>query len=154
MLIKKYKTQIKNQKPYLVQEKKYEISEKEKIVSPEIFYKFCIDALKSNKQAEEYVYIICLNSKNIPIGLFEVSHGSLNASIMNPREIFQKALLIGAASIIITHNHPSGDPESSSDDIKSTKRIIEAGLIIGISVLDHIITGNNGFLSMKERGYI
>lgn len=106
-----------------------------------------------HENPEEYMYMICMNTKNRVIGVFEISHGSVNSSIVSPREIFQKALLANAVSIIVMHNHPSGDPKPSPEDIEVTKRIVEAGKIIGVQVLDHIIVGDQ-YVSLKEKGYL
>lgn len=80
--------------------------------------------------------------------------GSLNASIVHPREVFKEAFRRSAASIICLHNHPSGDPSPSREDIEVTKRLVECGKIIGIDLLDHIIMGENKFISLKEKGYV
>ena len=96
---------------------------------------------------KEHFYIIALNSRNH--SLAEVSVGSLNASIVHPREVFAEAIKNKAASVIFSHNHPSGDPEPSEDDIVMTKRLVEAGKILGIEVVDHIIVTKNGFSSFK-----
>ena len=81
-----------------------------------------------------------------------MSTGSLNSSIVHPREIFKRAVLQNAASIIICHNHPSGDPTPSQEDINTTKRIYDAGKILGIELLDHVIIGDNKYTSLKEKG--
>lgn len=107
-----------------------------------------------HEESEEYLYLICMNTKNRVIGVFEVSHGNVNSSVFGVREIFQKALLANAVSIIVMHNHPSGDPKPSREDIAVTQRLVEAGKIIGINVLDHIIVGDGSFSSLKEKGYI
>jgi DNA repair protein RadC len=80
--------------------------------------------------------------------------GSLNASIVHPREVFRAAIKRSSASIICVHNHPSGDPTPSPEDIQLTHRLVEAGSIIGIEVLDHIIIGDFKFVSLKEQGYM
>ena len=80
--------------------------------------------------------------------------GSLNASIVHPREVFKEALRRSAASIICIHNHPSGDPSPSREDIEVTKRLNECGKILGIELLDHLIIGENKFVSLKEKGYL
>ena len=97
--------------------------------------------------------MICMNTKNKIIGVFEISHGSVNSSIVSPREVFQKALLANAVSIIVMHNHPSGDCTPSREDIEVTKRLVEAGKIVGVEVLDHIIVGDR-YSSLKEKGYL
>ena len=86
--------------------------------------------------------------------IFELSHGNVNSSIISVREMFQKALLANAVSIALIHNHPSGDATPSKADIDVTKRAVEAGKLIGVEVLDHIIIGNPGYTSLKERGNI
>lgn len=106
-----------------------------------------------HEEPEEYMYMICMNTKNRVIGVFEISHGNVNSSIVGVREIFQKALLANAVSIILMHNHPSGDPKPSREDIEVTKRIVEAGKIMGVEVLDHIIVGDT-YVSLKEKGYL
>lgn len=80
--------------------------------------------------------------------------GSLNTSIIHPREIFQAAFEEGAAAIILLHNHPSGDPKPSDDDIEITKQLVKAGEILGIEIVDHIIIGNNRYFSFKEKNYL
>jgi len=109
--------------------------------------------MRIHEEPEEYMYMICMNTKNKVIGVFEISHGSVNASIVTPREVFQKALLANAVSIILMHNHPSGDCTASREDIEVTKRLVEAGKIVGIEVLDHIIVGDR-YSSLKEKGYL
>ena len=109
--------------------------------------------MRIHEEPEEYMYMICMNTKNKIIGVFEISHGSVNSSIVSPREVFQKALLANAVSIIVMHNHPSGDPTPSREDIEVTKRLVEAGKIVGVEVLDHIIVGDR-YSSLKEKGYL
>ena len=109
--------------------------------------------IRLHEESEEYLYMICMNTKNKIIGVFEISHGNVNSSIVGVREIFQKALLANAVSIIVMHNHPSGDPKPSREDVEITKRIAEAGKLIGIELLDHIIVGDT-YTSLKEKGYL
>lgn len=109
--------------------------------------------MRIHEEPEEYMYMICMNTKNKITGVFEVSHGNVNSSIVGAREIFQKALLANAVSIILMHNHPSGDCTPSREDIEVTKRLVEAGKIIGVQVLDHIIVGER-YCSLKEKGYV
>ena len=96
--------------------------------------------------------ILCLNTKNEPTALHQVSCGTLNASLVHPRETFKLAILANSASIIACHNHPSGEPTPSSEDIELTKRLKESGALLGIELLDHIILGDGTFASLKERG--
>ena len=103
-------------------------------------------------EQKEHFAIMLLNTKNHILGLTDISVGSLTASIVHPREVFQTALRYAAAAIILFHNHPSGDPSPSKEDIQVTHRLVKAGQIMDIPVLDHIILGNNRFVSLKERG--
>lgn len=109
--------------------------------------------MRIHEEPEEYMYMICMNTKNKIIGVFEISHGTVNSSLVTPREVFQKALLANAVSIILMHNHPSGDCTPSRQDIEITKRLTEAGNVVGVEVLDHIIVGDR-FTSLKEKGYL
>lgn len=102
----------------------------------------------------EHLRVIMLNTKNVVISIRDVSVGSLNASIVHPREVFCEAIKKRSASIIICHNHPSGDPTPSSEDISITKRLKECGKIIGIELLDHLIIGDGVFISLKEKGIL
>ncbi|WP_019720233.1 RadC family protein [Heyndrickxia coagulans] len=102
----------------------------------------------------EYFVVVSLDTKNQPVSINICHIGSLNASIVHPREVMKSAILSNAASIIVGHNHPSGKTEPSREDIEVTKRLVEAGKIIGIEVLDHIIVGDETFTSLKEKGYI
>ncbi|MED4851779.1 DNA repair protein RadC [Caldifermentibacillus hisashii] len=102
----------------------------------------------------EHFIVVSLDTKNQPVSINVCHIGSLNASIVHPREVMKSAILSNAASIIVGHNHPSGKAEPSREDIEVTKRLVEAGKIIGIEVLDHIIVGDETFTSLKEKGYI
>lgn len=123
-----------------------------KIKSPSDIANLFEDSFIREKQ--EIVKLISLNTKNVVISIKEVFKGSLNSSIVHPREIFKEALSISAASIILCHNHPSGDPTPSIEDINITKRIKTCGEVIGIELLDHVILGRNKFISLKEKGII
>src|SRR5690554_2593019 len=98
---------------------------------------------------QEVLKVLLLNTKNMVIGAFNASVGSLNSSIVHPREIFKEAIRKSAASIIMVHNHPSGDPSPSSEDLAATGRIKEVGKIIGIELLDHIIIGDGKYISLR-----
>jgi DNA repair protein RadC len=103
---------------------------------------------------KEHFVVLFLNTKNHVVAQETLSMGSLNASIVHPREVFRAAIKRSSASIICVHNHPSGDPTPSPEDIAMTTRLVEAGQIIGIEVLDHIILGDQNFVSLKEKGYM
>ncbi|ODP30510.1 UPF0758 protein [Paenibacillus nuruki] len=101
---------------------------------------------------KEHFVCLFLNTKNHIISQETLSMGSLNASIVHPREVFRAAIKCSSASIIFAHNHPSGDPTPSPEDVALTKRLVEAGKIIGIEVLDHLVIGDMKFVSLKEQG--
>ena len=101
---------------------------------------------------KEYFLAILLDTRNRLIRVAEVSVGSLDSSIVHPREVFKEAISASAASVIFVHNHPSGDTEASPDDVNLTKRLAEAGEIVGIDVLDHIIIGGRSHVSLKREG--
>lgn len=109
--------------------------------------------LLENSDREKLI-VCCLNSKNEPTNISIVSIGSLNSSIVHPREVFKTAVISNAASILIAHNHPSGDTTPSKEDINITERIRQSGDIIGIKLLDHLIIGEGKYLSLKEEGYL
>ncbi len=120
------------------------------LTDPKKVYRLIKNKLKDYHK--EHFYIIVLNSRNWSVA--EVSVGSLDASIVHPREVFSEAIKNKAASVIFVHNHPSGDPEPSEDDLEITKRLVEAGKILGIKVIDHIIITKDGFLSFKDKGLL
>lgn len=100
----------------------------------------------------EHFIVMCLDTKNQPTSLNICHIGSLNSSLVHPREVFKSAILSNAASIMVGHNHPSGNPEPSEADIMMTKRLEEAGDLMGIRLLDHLIIGEDTYISLKERG--
>lgn len=125
---------------------------KRSVKSPEDGYQLMKWLLK-DKDREHFI-VVSLDTKNQPVSINVCHIGSLNASIVHPREVMKSAILSNAASVIVGHNHPSGKVEPSKEDIEVTKRIVEAGKIIGINVLDHIIVGDETFTSLKEKGII
>jgi len=103
---------------------------------------------------KEHFVCLFLNTKNHIIGKETLSMGTLNASLVHPREVFRAAIRSSSASIICLHNHPSGDPSPSKEDIQITQRLVEAGTLLGIEILDHLIIGDDKFVSLKEQGYL
>lgn len=103
---------------------------------------------------KEVFKVILLNTKNHIIKSSNVSVGCLNSSIVHPREVFSEAVKAGCSGILLAHNHPSGDPEPSREDVETTQRLVNAGNILGIKVLDHIIIGDGKYISFKEQGLI
>lgn len=123
----------------------------EQMNSPKKIYNLCKDL---EEKDQEILRLICLNSKNKVIYQEDIFKGGLSSSIAHPREILKVGLKCSAANIIIVHNHPSGDPTPSKEDINITVRIKEAGSIIGIELLDHLIIGKNRYVSLKEKGIL
>ena len=120
------------------------------LTDPEKVFKFMRSKIKDYHK--EHFYLIALSTRNWTVN--EVSIGTLDSSLVHPREVFSEAIKNKAASVIFVHNHPSGDPEPSEDDLVITKRLVESGKILGIEVIDHIIVVKNGFLSFKEKNLI
>jgi len=122
------------------------------IRSPEDGANYVMEDMRTLKQ--EHFVVLFLSTKNQVIHRKTIFIGSLNSSIVHPREVFREAVRRSAASIICIHNHPSRDPTPSKEDIHVTKRLVESGKMMGIEVLDHIIIGNRKYVSLKEKGYI
>lgn len=125
---------------------------KHMINSPEDVYRLLYPAMRESKK--ETFIELCLDTKNQVIREDTISVGSLNANIVHPREVFRTALVESAAHIIVSHNHPSGDPTPSREDIDITKKLVETGKIVGIDMIDHVIIGDCRHFSMKEAGHI
>ncbi len=127
-------------------------SERYVIRSPEDGAEYIMEEMRELKQ--EHFVCLFLNTKNQVIQRQTIFIGSLNASIVHPREVFKEAVKRSAASIICAHNHPSGDPTPSQEDIQVTRRLNECGKMIGIELLDHLVIGDRKFISLKEKGYL
>lgn len=123
-----------------------------KITSPQDIADIFIPILRD--ELREQFIVVCLNSANKVIRYEIISIGNLNSSVVHPREIFKAAIENSSASIILIHNHPSGNPEPSNEDISITKKIVEAGKLLDIPVFDHLIIAGNGFTSFVERRLI
>ena len=130
----------------------YRNDNKIKINSPEDIADLVMEEMRYLKK--EHLKVIFLNTKNVVIDVKDLSIGSLNASVVHPREIFSEAIRRSSASIIICHNHPSGDPASSQEDINITRRLFEVGKLVGIDLLDHVIIGDGSYISLKEKGIL
>jgi DNA repair protein radc len=130
----------------------YKDGDEYKISSPKDAVELVMEEMRSLKQ--EYLKVIMLNTKNVVIFIRDVSIGSLNSSIVHPREVFCDAIKKSSASIVICHNHPSGDPTPSNEDINITHRLKECGKLLGIDLLDHLIIGNGKYISLKEKGIL
>ena len=108
---------------------------------------------KIGNKKEEHFMILYFDTRNKLINE-EISIGTLNASLVHPREVFKKAIKDNIAQIIVAHNHPSGDPNPSEEDISTTNRLIEVGKLVGISIIDHLVITLNDYFSFKEKGII
>lgn len=126
-------------------------AEPENITSPRAVFNL-FESLQHEDR--ENFCALFLSTKNKPIGLNTISIGSLNASIVHPREVFKPALLASASAIILVHNHPSGDPNPSQEDLQVTRRLVEAGNILGVEVKDHVVIGDGCYCSFKEKDLI
>ena len=126
--------------------------ERESITNPRKAANLFMEELRYKKK--EHFNVLLLGTKNHVISKEEIFVGCLNASIVHPREIFAVALRKSAASVILVHNHPSGDPSPSREDLEVTRRLVDAGNILGIPVRDHIIIGDGCFFSFKEKGLL
>ena len=126
--------------------------DKVKINEPSTIANLYMDEMRYLQK--EHFRVVLLDTKNQIIVAEEISVGTLNASIVHPRDVFKAAIKRNANSIILIHNHPSGDPTPSNEDINITNRLLEAGNLIGIRVLDHIIIGDNKYISFKEKNII
>ena len=114
-----------------------------------------LEVAELDKRSEEVFVMATIDVQNKVTGLFEVSSGTLNSSLVTPREVFKRAILQNAAGIVLGHNHPSGNIDASSDDIQITKKLVKSGKILGVNVVDHIIVGSEGnYSSMKEKNQI
>lgn len=148
----KYKTRLtKTKHVVLEQEASFNCPDETFIITtPEDAANFAVKHLKLNENPEEHMAMLCLNTKNRIIGVFEISRGTVNSSVVGIREIFQKALLANAVHVLLMHNHPSGDPTPSREDVMITEKLMDAGNIVGVKVLDHLVIGDT-YVSIKER---
>lgn len=122
------------------------------IRSPQDAAQFVMEELRFQKQ--EHFICLFLNTKYQVIGKQCIFKGSLNASVVHPREIFHEAIRFSAAAIICVHNHPSGDPTPSPEDLEVTERLVEAGKLLGIELIDHLVIGDQTYMSMREHGMV
>ena len=98
--------------------------------------------------------VILLDGRNRVMGESQISQGTLTASLVHPREVFRSAIRSAAAALVLVHNHPSGDPEPSAEDLSVTHRLVEAGEIVGIRIVDHVVVADRGFYSFQEHGQL
>lgn len=150
--VKIYKTEMDdNWMDSLVMEKVIPYEEESKFDNPQKIVNMMNNVFNLYRQSEEYVYMVVLDSKCHIRGVTEISHGGVNASYVDPRSVFQKALMLGAVNLIFVHNHPGRDYFPSKEDINITRRLVEAGEILGVKIQDHIIiSGQKDYFSMKK----
>lgn len=155
MRIIEYKTVLdENKCNTLVKENGRNVSGLTSANSPSSIYNICKELYNAPNLAEEYMWLMALNTKSRPIGIFELSHGTVNESIASVRDIFVKLCLCGATSFVLIHNHPSGDCEPSTQDCYVTKKVSKAAEIMGIIFNDHIIIAEDAYYSFREKGMI
>jgi DNA repair protein RadC len=130
----------------------FKSGEEYKITTPKDVAEYLMEEMRYLKK--EYLKLVMLNTKNVIISIKDISIGNLNTSIVHPREVFYEAIKNSSASVVICHNHPSGDPTPSREDISITTRLKECGKLLGIELLDHIIIGNGTYTSLKEKGML
>lgn len=119
--------------------------------APETIAQYYMEDMRH--RTREIMKLLFLNTRSRFLGENDISVGTVNTTLVSPREIFVEALKKNAVSVILLHNHPSGDPTPSKEDIMITKRVLEAGMLIGIDLLDHIIIGDNCFVSLRDKGF-
>lgn len=150
MEIKKYDLRLSGKKaPVLVATDTFSLSNTLRLEHPKTAISMMNNFFPLLDMAEEYVYMLALNSAMIPLGIFEVSHGSINESVLCPREVFIRLLLCGAAGMILVHNHPSGSLQPSKNDVDVFRRFCFSAKMMGIKFWDFIILGD-GFFSFRN----
>lgn len=155
MRITTYKSCIsENQINYLVKEASTNYPSLKKLDKPENTYEVMKNVFCLHESAEEMVYMICVNARNIPTAFFLISKGTVNATLISPREVFIQALLSSAVGIILCHNHPAGDTSPSRNDIMLTQKIKNLGELLNVKLLDHIIIGTDSYFSFWEKGML
>ena len=159
MRITTYTTRIKDNLNVLVKERAfYYKTENSHLDSADKVVKMMSDVFQIHLRAEEYVYLLSLDTKCKVLGIFEVGHGTVNACLLHTREIMIRNVLCGASAFIVAHNHPSGELSISKDDVSTTKKLYEAGELMGIHLLDHVIIGREDeketYYSMAEHGLL
>ena len=151
MRVTKYNTRLDADKlPMLVKESAFNYNGKLNMTNPNEIYWFLNDQEDLEGLDKECLWLFCFNTKQKFIGYFLVSTGSINVSLVPVREVFIKALAVGSVNIALVHNHPSGDATPSKEDVNVTKRVKEAGALLGINLVDHIVLGDKTYCSMQE----
>lgn len=153
MKLNQYELRLsKERTPVLASTGFFSLSDTARMNTPAAVVSMMEDFFYLSEMAEEYVYLIALNSVMIPVAIFEISHGCMNQSILSPREVFLRILLCGATGMILLHNHPCGTLLASKDDRDVFDRLQFSAKMLGIQFVDFIILGN-GFLSFRSEGF-
>lgn len=150
MRVRKYNLEYEDGKNVLVKESSKNCPDYDVLNSAQMIADFMDDVFHAGKKSEEYVWLLALNTKMGLNGVFEVTHGTINGSIISPRDVFTRCLLCNAASFVMVHNHPSGSPAPSDEDFEITRRLIKAGRIMGLPIIDHVVIGNKEYFSFRE----
>lgn len=151
MRIIQYKTMLnEDRKNILVRESSKNYPDLGGLDTPEDVCLLANAVFDASRLAEEHAWLIAVNTKNHPIGVFEVSHGSDCAAVVTPRELFIRLLLCGAHAFFLVHNHPSGDITPSAEDDALTRRVISAGKTLNVELLDHVIVADRKYYSYRE----
>lgn len=140
---------IETKHPSLEEIRSYEYKQT-RFQTPDSIVRMMNKVFNLYRQSDEFIYMAGFSSKMQLIGVFEVAHGTVNRCMVDTRGVYLRALLIGAVNIVLIHNHPSGDSEPSSEDLEITKKMKQAGDLIGINLSDHIIIGDREYYSMKK----
>lgn len=149
MEVRKYEVIQDEKKKNVLMEQEVFICEDDSFSGPAEIYRFMKHYFMAPQLAEEHVWMIAMTTRCKAVGVFELSHGAINGSLLSPMMIFTRLLLLNASSFVIVHNHPSGDCEASDEDKMLTEKIREASKIMGFNFTDHIIVGDDYF-SMRE----
>lgn len=153
-IVYEYKALLKNNLPVLKEVASYETHKTTYINSTQNVVDLLNELFFMEELGEEYMYLLALNTKGLPLGIFEVSHGNVNSCLVSGREIFLRLLLVGAVTFILIHNHPSGIPDPSSDDTRVAKAMSESGKMMNITMSDFIIVGKDTYCSFREAGLL
>lgn len=155
MQIKKYDTFLRQDNtPELILEKSVVYGEETILNKPELIAEMFRQVFLLDRRTEEYVYMLALNTKCVPIGAFELYHGTVNTTVVSPREVYMKALLCGAVSVVIVHNHPSGDVTPSEADLGMVDNMKQAGVMLEVELMDSIIISSKDYYSFRETQWV
>lgn len=155
MRVNQYKTHVdKALRTVVIKEKGINYAQENKFRDPCCIDRLFRDLYQLDKCAEEYLYLVCLNGSCKLIGIFELSHGTVDSAPVAIRELFVKSLILGTVGFVLVHNHPGGSEKESHEDIAITKKIKDASNLLQLKFFDHVIIAGETYISLKERGYL